>query len=625
MDGNPPSPVEGTNALAGNKAGERDQLWRTLGVHRPLASFWFNYVIFLVIAIPALLMYTWILPNYILPFPDAMGFQMLTVNYFGLFFSIMDVATGPACERFASQYAEINPRKALRYIQFFVYFQMFTGLLQVTIVAIFCLFYLVNTNLNYAMWFFMIYSTVQFPGMLGAFNSSLKGFQRYDRANVVDIVQGVLFENITSISFILVGRYFGSINPILGEMMGATIGFIIGKYIDDFFALALAGHYLSKILKPYGIKLREVMIPGFTRVEARECLVYGFKLVGATLISALTDYLTLIMMITWMPNYVFIMGLIDLARTIANLVNLRYDYSAILSESYNNGKKKLAQYAVTHYLQNWMYLASFLTVQIAIMIPPVFSHLGGNFAATASIIPLYVIPRLLVTPAVIGAEFLQAFDRPEYRTYGIITEKVVKMVTVFLFLSPWGLTALPVLGETALLPLYVVHDIPAYIAITAVEFYLVHKKCVRIKINVWQMFGATAISLLAVIPVNLVMVQIFNATWAAYPSIVAVVPLIALFLFAMLFFLPMLMFFVYGLVGGFDSRGIQHFANAVVLCGPSKFIVNIFCKCAAAGFNRSPLKDRFKTPWEEADKEASELMALISANSTKEKYQKKTG
>ncbi len=601
------STVDGTT-----QEGKKVDYWNVIGMHRPIASFWFNYIFFIIIAVPALLMYTWILPNYILPFPDALGFQMLTINYFGLFFSIMDVATGPACERFVAQHAEINPKKALHYIQFFVYFQMFTGVIQVTVVAIFCFTVIIHTTLNYAMWFFLIYSTVQFPGWLGAFNSTLKGFQRFDKSNIVELIQGVVFENATSMLFIFVGRWIGAASPAIGEMMGATIGFIIGKYIDDFIALLLSGHYLKKILAPHGIQLHEVLIPAFTWGEAKESLEYGLKLVGSTVVSTFTDYITLVIMVTFMPNYVYIMGLVDLAKSIANLVNLRYNYSALLSEAYNNGKKKLAGYAVTNYIQNWVYLAIFLTVQISIMIPPVFEKLGGNFAATANIIPLYVPPRLLVTPAVMGAELLQAFHKPEHRTVGIIVEKVVKMITVFFFLTPWGLPG--IIGYQWMLPLYILHDIPAYLAITAYEFYIVHTRCVKIRVNKWQTFVASAIAILPVLPVNLIMVWVLNQIWLDTPSVMALIPAVVVFLFAMLFILPMLIMFTYGLVGGFDRRSLQHFERAVMLCGPSRPVVSVFYKCAAAGFRSCKFKDRFRTPWEDADAEAAELMAIMNGS-----------
>nr|MDO8118271.1 hypothetical protein [Candidatus Sigynarchaeota archaeon] len=77
---------------------------------------------------------------------------------------------------------------------------------------------------------------------------------------------------------------------------------------------------------------------------------------------------------------------------------------------------------------------------------------------------------------------------------------------------------------------------------------------------------------------------------------------------------PMLIMFTYGLVGGFDKRSLQHFEHVVLLCGPSKPVVSVFYKCAAAGFRLCTFKDRFRTPWEEADAEAAELMALMNGS-----------
>ena len=77
-----------------------------------------------------------------------------------------------------------------------------------------------------------------------------------------------------------------------------------------------------------------------------------------------------------------------------------------------------------------------------------------------------------------------------------------------------------------------------------------------------------------------------------------------------LFLFPVIIFFFYAYLGGFDSRSLDHFRNAVTLCGPSKFLVKFFFKGAELGFKLSPIKDKFRTPWEEADKEARELMEI---------------
>lgn len=590
-------------------ANRGDSYWQVINIHRPMASFWFNYVFLLAAAVPALLMYSWLLPSVILPFPDAFGYQSLVVNYFGLFFSVMDMTTGPACERYIAQYGEINPRKALKFVQFFVWFQMFTGAIQVMVVAVFCFTIVVNTNLNYAIWFFLTYSLTQYPGMLGAFNSTLKGYQRFDKANIVDLVQTVVFETITQIAFIMLGRWIGAQFPALGELYGATIGYIIGKYLDDFIAMLLAARFLSKVLEPYGIRLREAVVPAFGWPVAKESLVYGVKLLGSTVISTATEYATLVMMISWLPNYIFITGIVQLAKDIAGIVGTKYNYSSLISESYNNGKKELAKYSITQYWNSWWYLGFFLALQITILIPPVFEKLGGNFQFTAVIIPLYILPRLLVQPATMGADVCQAVNKPEYRTWGIVTEKVTKMLTVFFFLSPWGFRN--VFGETSLLTLYILHDIPAYLVITFTEFGLVHKRCVPVRINAWQTFIAGSAASLPLIPIDLAFVWVLDTAWIQTGGSVGVtIGIIAAGLLMLFALFPNILFFFYGLLGGMDSRGIEHLGNAVTLTGPSKPFATMFYRAVKTGFKLSPIKDRFRTPWEAADAEAEELNAL---------------
>lgn len=583
--------------------------WREIGLHRSIASFWYQFVLLLLIAAPAIIMYGFVLPNYILPYPEAMGYNSLTTTYFALFFSIMNVATQPACERFVAQYAEINPKKAIKYVSFFIYFQMFTGLIQITAITFFCFTYIVHTSLAYAMWFFLLYSTTQFPGMLGAYNSALKGYQRFDRSNIVDLIQGVIFENFTQVVFILIGRWWGSLDPAVGELMGATMGFIIGKYLDDFIAMMLSVWFLGKILKPYNIKVRETLIPSFGKEEIKDSLIYGVKLLGATIISDATEYITLVMVIAWLPNYITILGYISLAKTIADVVGLRYNFSSLMSEAYNNGKKKLTQYVISRYIQHWWYLSFFLSLTISILAPKVLTFFGGEWGKAAWIIPIYVLPRLMVAPPCMGADILQACDKPMYRTYGIVSEKVTKMITVFLFLSPYGL--LRILGQGAVIYLYILHDIPAYIVITITEFWFVHKKITPLKVNWWQTFGAGTLCIIPILPIDYALLGIIEYLY--YTSETLVIPLIftGISFISMLFLIPMLLFFFYGLLGGLDDISLEEFKKAAVLSGPSRFIITAFVRFAEKGHKISPLKNRFATPHKEAYKEIDELMAMV--------------
>nr|MDO8119199.1 hypothetical protein [Candidatus Sigynarchaeota archaeon] len=367
--------------------GDTDFLWKKVGYHRPLASFWWMYSLILVLALPGLLVIGYVIPQLILPFPSALGFSALTTQFFGLFFTIMDVATAPAVERFIAEYSVKDARQALKYINFFIWFQMFTGLVQITAVAVYC-FYFMPRQLEYAIWFFIIYSTTQYPGWLASFNGALIGFQQFDKANRVNVLQSVLIQSATQIGFILLGRWVGIQVPAIGELIGATTGYIIGTYLDDFVAMILSAYYFSKIMAPFGIRLRDAFTPVFDKKIARECLTFGGKLLLAHVINSAINFAILWMVISWLPNYAIITGLYAIADGIARIITVSFTITPAISEAFNNGKQELTRYIVESQWKNWFLLASFLTVEVAMFIPPVLAAIGGNYAAAAPMIPI---------------------------------------------------------------------------------------------------------------------------------------------------------------------------------------------------------------------------------------------
>jgi len=65
-----------------------------------------------------------------------------------------------------------------------------------------------------------------------------------------------------------------------------------------------------------------------------------------------------------------------------------------------------------------------------------------------------------------------------------------------------------------------------------------------------------------------------------------------------------------GFFGVWDDFNIRTFERAVDISGPSKFLANLFYKSAKWGISHSPWHNKFKTPWEDAEKEIDELMKL---------------
>ncbi len=582
-------------------------MWNVIGLHRPIASFWFQFIFILAAVGPAMVVFTYLLPTVILPYPAAIGFNSMTVGFFAFLFSIADVATGPAVERFVAQYAEVDPHRAIKYVSFFIWFQAFTGLGQVTGIAIFCFGFLINTNLAYAGWFFLLYSTVQWPGMLASFNYTLSGFQRFDKSNLVSVLQTAVFDTSMQVVFILIGRVIGGANPVIGELMGATMGFIVGKYVSQILAMCLSAFFVSRLLRPFGIKILDIIRPHFGRSEVKECLQFGMKLLGSTVVSALTDWIVLIMAVEWLPNYASLLGLIEIAKLIAGVVGLRYNFTALMSESFNNGYKALTQYTITYYFKTWWMFSFFMVLEISMLVPPLITYFGGDYGAAAPIIPLYIITNMAVTPASMGSDILTSCNCPWQRTMGLIVEKIVKMVAFFVLLSPWGLVG--IIGRGYSLQLYILHDLPAYFAIAIVEFYYVKKLIVPVKVNWWQSFGAGTLASMPFIPLNLFISWAIDSVRLATPDMILPLMVAGACLVVALFLFPALLYFFYGLFGGWDDRGLEHFMNAVPITGPSQFVFKRFAGATAFGHRHSPWKNRWPIPSAEADREIAHFIA----------------
>jgi hypothetical protein len=93
--------------------------------------------------------------------------------------------------------------------------------------------------------------------------------------------------------------------------------------------------------------------------------------------------------------------------------------------------------------------------------------------------------------------------------------------------------------------------------------------------------------------------------------------LIVLFIIVPLIFLPLT-----GYLGGWDDFQMKTFRKAVVLSGPSKFIIRPFYKMVERGVKANPkLHNRYKIPWENAEREIMELQ-VMKINNTYVKAEK---
>lgn len=578
--------------------------WEEIGFHRPLGGFWFNYILILGSALFAVVFMLWILPNYVLPFPEAIGFQTLMSNLFSVYFTLADVGVGRAITRFVAEDNVKDPRKSLQYLQFFIWYQMISGLGQVTVIALWALYFVPATELAYAVWFILIYSTIQFPGMLGVFTGALEGYQRFDKANLVKFLQAVVFENTTRVACILLGRYWGAQVPAIGDLVGATIGSIVGAYLDDFVAAIFGAYLIRPVLKKidprWGIK--DAFRVTFDRALVKRCLWFGIRAQMPSVLYQATNFILVFLLLNYMPNYSTVWGLYSLALTVANVASsLRFQLVSTFSEAYNNDKHALTQNHITRAYRWWGIIEGFIGTAILAGAPLLGVIAGENYVAAVPMIQVLVLTHVPHMTIVITDDINYGCNKPHYNIIFLACEQGTRLVLTYFFLAftHWSWVGVAVAQGLG----YGVKFLVSYLVISA--------RIVKMRINVWQ-------SIVAPLTAALVM---YGIIWAileyAYPPFagaIGTIPAAMILVLGAIILVPMLVFFpVFTFMGGWDDASLAIFDKAVELSGPSRPLVQFIARVCHAVARVSPLHGRFPIDTTAADREARELMALRAA------------
>jgi O-antigen/teichoic acid export membrane protein len=591
---------------------EKDILWNSAGMHRPIASFWYNYIFILVAAIPAVLVIGYLIPSVIMPDPASLGMATIVTTFFQFLFTVFDVGTGLALERFVAEHAVKNPKRAIRYLQFFAWFQMTSGLIQVTIVAIYSIFMIREGQNAYLSWLFLIYSLIQYPGMLGVYKHALGAFQRHDKQVIVELFQNVVVQSVLQVTLVLVGRWIGLMNPMIGEGLGAAMGYLFGTYSTEFFGMLLSAKFFGQIIKPVGFRLLDTLRPEFDKDIVREVLIYGLKIVPAYAAEAGVSFLVLLMTISWMPSYTSIVAIVSLAKGVATITSISFTITPAISESYNNGYHNLTQYYIKQQWKHWSLIAMFLFVVVYLLVPPVFRTLAGEYSLAADILGILLITRLIIFPINFGSSVAQGINKPQYQTYALFFEQFTRAMGFFFFLNPkFGLIVL--LGSSSALSLYIFADVPAYIVKLFAQWgFLKRDLKFSLAPSFYQTFVAPCLTAIPLFIVTWIPTKIFESAVAKSGGdlvvpiiIIAITLLVALFLFPMFILFPF-----YGLVGGWDDDGLEAFLKAARITGPSRFLVDRMAKFTQWGHNHSPMKNKFPIDFSKARTEADELSKL---------------
>ncbi len=602
----PPSPSLVPAPDAGQPLLKEDG-WYKIGFHRVIAGFFYNYVLVIFGAVVYIGVYGAVIPS-LLGYPDVEGYYNIAKSLYALLFLLFDAGIGSAIGRFIPEYRVKDPRRALQYLSFFIWFQMITGLVQVTGIAIYVL-YFIPPEMGHLAWIFLLFSLIQYPGMLNIMQSSLESYQHFSKYMIVAFVKEMVFQVIIEIACVLVGKWWGGTTPGVGEMMGITFGFVIGLYINEIATFLLAAKLFDNVLKGIGFRVMDCIRPSFTRAIAKECLLFGVKTLPASIYGTVLGLFSFFITFSRLPAYAAWMGLIMLAQTFTRQIDIGGQFATqtrySITEAYLNGKERLAHYYLAMALKWRYYITLLFAMFITILVPPILVALldlfGANFLKATPLIPILAIPQLIIMFEIPIS--ITQLNRPLVdQTIGI-----VKATASFL----WYLFLIYGLQTPLTIEIYILKDVPINVIFLLVPWVYVHKRFFRIHLRdfVVQTF------LLPLLPTTFFFGFCYLYATAIFPAgsmVMGSIPFAVITLVVGFLVLPWAIFSpLMGFFGCWDDNTMLMFQEAVNMTGPSKFFMKLMFRTTRFGYQHSPLRGKFPVRGaEDAIREAEELMVI---------------
>lgn len=596
------------------------ELWDKIGFHRPLAGFWHNLFFQIwTLVIPAII-WAYLL-KVLYPYPEMRGYRTTFTDLFVLVFTIFDLGTNSTISRYIADENIKNPAKMVQYIQYFIWYQAITGLIQVTGISIWALYFVKEPGLIFGVWIMLVCVTKQWPGFPGVFKGVLTSLQQFNKTNIIDFVQNQGIQMFTEIIFVLLGRWYGSTHPQIGAIMGVAIGATFGLYLDDFIASIIAAFYLSKSLQPFGITFKRLFSIEFDFELVKRCTFFGIKMGIPGLLSASTKMISLVLCIQYIPQYTTFAALAGLATQLVATAErlVKQDFTPIFTEAYQNGKIKLCQYYNAHAFR-FLAINSGFAISIMLIVSTMFDYIF-----TGLNLDYYILTVPFIIPALIFRIFkpyrnypgniLVGADRPNQLL-------VINLSMDALRLFAWWLTIVVFrvqdLGMGGVIYILTLTEFPVDLIAFLISMGYIHKTVFKLRFMFWQTFMVPIISTACLYGVFLSLKLLFLDSlflWSFWGTLI--IGLILILILVMGFYFPLTAF-----LGGWDDNSIRDLRMTLKMSGISRLFVLPMTKLVFKVAPKSRLHNRFKYDETDAFQEIKELVMtkdLNRENTLKEK------
>ncbi|MBD3194255.1 MAG: oligosaccharide flippase family protein [Candidatus Lokiarchaeota archaeon] len=571
--------------------------WEVIGIHRQLGGFLFTFFIGLLLVVPQLLLTSYILPLLLgYTYPQASGWYNYAYNLFQIAWLLFDFGTSFALAKYFSEYRVHNPEKAIHYIQIFVWWQLFTGLAQVSIFALLGSIVFPLTNLAHMSWIFVMFSLVQYPGFFLVFMYTFQGLQRADLHLITYVSWEIFWLLIGQAIFCYLGRLWGAANPIFGEALGAGIGYALARYFD-YWATFFFSLYL---FKKQGYSPSTCFRADFTKDEFKETMSYGSKLAFGQSFVQIGWFIQTILISFFVANYTQELGYYQLAWTVGMMIQIIVLYGQSLlgaySEAHSHDKKELTKLYIYEGFRWGNYFGYFL-ISVLFAVGGLFlvGAAGSDIGIPASqYLPLILVFHGLGIYSWLVDAVFQGTGKTGYAAAVWILEQAIRAIIMWLLVSIFNDMIWVIIAYW-----------PAVFTKDVVAWIIVKYKVSDFKLYPFKTFITPFIAAL----INFFLLGffgnfVFNLDLGDKIINTALVFLLGIFIFIFLYA------FIEGLLGGYDDNTLEEFEKAsqmVTIPLIGNFARGIY-KSARLGARISPLHNKFPVDiYEDGMKEAFEL------------------
>lgn len=564
--------------------------WESVGFHRPLVGFLILFSVGLLLLGVLVGYRSYIVPHVLLPWRQVQRFRDQVLSWLEIVWLLFDMGVGIAVIRYVATLLARHPQRAFRYLQFYVWWRLVGGAVQLSLVAGFTAIFLPTSPWAHLTFYLVAYTLLQVPGFLSVFRLFFRATQQFHREQVLTVIELLGPVALQSVGIVLMRRW-GATHPGVGEALGGVLGLALGLYLSRWLVFGVG---LLRYRRA-GYSMAALLLPGFdARVVAR-ALGFGGRITLGALAVPLGAMVQLPLVAAALPQ----LDRLQQPWAAMTVVALAYElvalglYPALLpaiAEAFDRGYPSLLRYYVSQGLRYGIGVGVFLLAVLSAVGEDV---VVGFWGTPYRLVGRWLLPMAMAWSALRGVQgaldwVLMAVDRPALASWLTLGEHLLRTGLIVGLLPRWGWPGLLV----------------AYLAPLLLRLGMawlsIQRQAGHVRVYLWQTFIAPA-------GAGYLLYRLL--TWMGDVGQVATPLAGGLLLTGALTLTLPLFGFLTALLGGWDKGGIAELRRATAMSGVVAPLVGVFTLSVRLGA-LSPLHGRFPMALREPAEEEARALTM---------------